>query len=68
MSMSLLQARSTNFYCIVPVPGTRDYVLLIDNYVIGIHSFLSMEEAEDFVIYNYNSLKEEANMQRKQIE
>jgi hypothetical protein len=64
MSMSLLLARSTNFYSIVPI-GNGSYVLLIDNLVIGIHSFHSIEEAEDYVIYNYNSLKEEAKMQRK---
>jgi len=60
------QAKFTDFYGIVPVPGTGDYVLLIDNIPVGVHSFPGLDEAEEYVLYNYNSLKGEAEKMKEQ--
>ena len=55
--MKSLQARSTDFYSIVPLPDNR-YVILIDNTVVGIYVFASMDEAEDYVIHTYEDLRQ----------
>ncbi len=65
--MSLSRAKLTEFYGIVPVPGTDNYVLLIGDIPVGVHSFPGMNEAEDFVLYNYYSLKEEAEKMKEHI-
>ena len=56
--MKSLRARSTDFYSIVPLPGNK-YVILIDNTVVGIYVFASMDDAEDYVLEYYEDLKRE---------
>ena len=56
--MQLLQARRTDFYSIVPLPDNK-YVILIDNTVVGIYVFASMDDAEDYVLEYYEDLRQE---------
>lgn len=58
-STSSLQAKITDFYSVIPIPENK-YVLLIEDTVIGVYKFSGIEEAEDYLIYNYYKLKEEA--------
>ena len=56
--MKSLRARSTDFYSIVPLPDNK-YVILIDNTVVGIYVFASMDDAEDYVLEYYEDLRQE---------
>lgn len=49
----------TDFYSVIPIPENK-YVLLIEDTVIGVYEFPGIEEAEEYLIYNYYRLKEEA--------
>lgn len=50
------QARATDFYSIVPLPGGF-YVLVVDGTVAECPRFRSMDEAEDYVVNCYEDLK-----------
>lgn len=53
ISQQILQ---TDFYIIIPLPYNM-YTFVIDNSVVGIYKFSSLESAEDFLIQNYYKLK-----------
>ena len=55
MSTHRLQVKRTDFYEIIPYLG--DYIIVIGDIVIGAYTFSSLEEAEDYVLFNYESLK-----------
>ena len=55
MSTHRLQVKRTDFYEIIPLSG--DYIIVIGDTVIGAYTFSSIEEAEDYVLFNYESLK-----------
>ena len=44
----------TDFYEIIPLSG--DYIIVIGDTVAGVYTFSSIEEAEDYVIWNYEEL------------
>ena len=50
-----LKVLRTDFYEIIPLSG--DYIIVIGDTVAGAYSFSSMEEAEDYVIFNYENLR-----------
>lgn len=56
--MKSLQARSTDFYSIVPLPDNK-YVILVDNTVVGVYVFASMDDAEDYVLEYYEDFRQE---------
>ena len=47
----------TDFYEIIPLPDS--YVIVIGDVVVGAYTFSSLEEAEDYVIWNYEKLVKE---------
>ena len=54
--MKKSRVKRTDFYEIIPPPDS--YVIVIGDVVVGTYTFSSMEEAEDYVIFNYERLKE----------
>ena len=52
--MKKSRVKRTDFYEIIPLSG--DYIIVIGDTVAGAYSFSSMEEAEDYVIFNYERL------------
>ena len=54
MSTHRLQVKRTDFYEIIPYLG--DYIIVIGDTVIGAYTFSSLEEAEDYVLWNYKEL------------
>ena len=44
----------TDFYTIVPYSDF--YIIIIGDVVVGAYTFSSLEEAEEFVFYNYEEL------------
>lgn len=54
--MKKSRVKRTDFYEIIPLPDS--YVIVIGDVVVGTYTFSSMEEAEDYVIWNYERLKE----------
>lgn len=50
--MNSSQVRRTDFYEIIPLPEGR-YVILINDIVVAVYSFNSIDDAEDYVIENY---------------
>ena len=54
MSTHRLQVKRTDFYEIIPYLG--DYIIVIGDTVAGAYTFSSMEEAEDYVLFNYEEL------------
>ena len=54
MSTHRLQVKRTDFYEIIPYLG--DYIIVIGDTVAGAYTFSSIEEAEDYVIWNYEEL------------
>ena len=54
-SLHSLKVLRTDFYEIIPYRG--DYIIVIGDTVAGAYSFSSMEEAEDYVIWNYENLR-----------
>ena len=53
--MKKLRVKRTDFYEIIPLPDS--YVIVIGDVVVGDYTFSSMEEAEDYVIFNYENLR-----------
>ena len=53
-SLHSLKVLRTDFYEIIPLSG--DYIIVIGDTVAGAYTFSSMEEAEDYVIWNYKEL------------
>ena len=53
--MKKSRVKRTDFYEIIPYLG--DYIIVIGDTVAGAYSFSSMEEAEDYVIWNYENLR-----------
>ena len=53
--MKSSQARSTDFYSIVPLPGGF-YALVVDGMVAECPRFRSMDEAEGYVVRCYKDL------------
>ena len=53
--MKKSRVKRTDFYEIIPYRG--DYIIVIGDTVAGAYSFSSMEEAEDYVIWNYENLR-----------
>ena len=53
--MKKSRVKRTDFYEIIPLSG--DYIIVIGDTVAGAYSFSSMEEAEDYVIWNYENLR-----------
>lgn len=54
--MKKLRVKRTDFYEIIPLPDS--YVIVIGDVVVGAYTFSSIEKAEDYVIWNYERLKE----------
>ena len=54
MSTRASRVKRTDFYEIIPLSG--DYIIVIGDTVIGAYTFSSLEEAEDYVIFNYEEL------------
>lgn len=54
--MNSSQARSTDFYTIVPLPGGF-YAIVVDNTMAECPRFRSIDEAEDYVVNCYGDLK-----------
>ena len=54
MSTHRLRVKRTDFYEIIPLPDS--YVIVIGDVVVGAYTFSSLEEAEDYVIFNYEEL------------
>ena len=54
-SLQHLRILRTDFYEIIPLPDS--YVIVIGDVVVGAYTFSSLEEAEDYVLFNYESLK-----------
>ena len=54
-SLHNLKVLRTDFYEIIPLSG--DYIIVIGDTVAGAYTFSSMEEAEDYVIFNYENLR-----------
>ena len=52
--MKKSRVKRTDFYEIIPHLG--GYIIVIGDTVAGAYSFSSMEEAEDYVIFNYERL------------
>ena len=52
--MKKSRVKRTDFYEIIPYLG--DYIIVIGDTVIGDYTFSSLEEAEDYVIWNYEEL------------
>lgn len=50
--MNSSQVRRTDFYEIIPLPEGQ-YVILINDIVVAVYSFNSIDDAEDYVIENY---------------
>lgn len=55
MSTHRLLVKRTDFYEIIPLPDS--YIIVIGDVVVGVYTFSSLEEAEDYVLFNYESLK-----------
>lgn len=53
--MNSSQARSTDFYTIVPLPGGF-YAIVVDGTVAECPRFRSIDEAEDYVVNCYGNL------------
>ena len=53
-SLHSLKVLRTDFYEIIPLSG--DYIIVIGDTVAGVYTFSSIEEAEDYVIWNYEEL------------
>ena len=53
--MKKSRVKRTDFYEIIPHLG--GYIIVIGDTVAGAYSFSSMEEAEDYVIWNYENLR-----------
>ena len=53
--MKKSRVKRTDFYEIIPYLG--DYIIVIGDTVAGAYTFSSMEEAEDYVLWNYEELK-----------
>ena len=56
-SLQHLRILRTDFYEMIPYLG--DYIIVIGDTVIGAYTFSSLEEAEDYVIWNYEELVKE---------
>ena len=54
MNTSSLRVKRTDFYEIIPHLG--DYIIIIGDTVAGAYTFSSLEEAEDYAIWNYEEL------------
>ena len=54
-SLHSLKVLRTDFYEIIPYLG--DYIIVIGDTVAGAYTFSSLEEAEDYVIFNYENLR-----------
>ena len=54
-SLHSLKVLRTDFYEIIPLPDS--YVIVIGDVVVGANTFSSIEEAEDYVIWNYENLR-----------
>lgn len=54
-SLHSLKVLRTDFYEIIPLSG--DYIIVIGDTVAGAYTFSSLEEAEDYVIWNYENLR-----------
>ena len=52
--MKKSRVKRTDFYEIIPYLG--DYIIVIGDTVAGAYTFSSIEEAEDYVIFNYEEL------------
>lgn len=50
--MNSSQVRRTDFYEIIPLPEGQ-YVILINDIVVAVYFFNSIDDAEDYVIENY---------------
>ncbi len=57
MSTHRLLVKRTDFYTIVPYSDS--YIIIIGDVVVGAYTFSSLEEAEDYVIFNYENLVKE---------
>ena len=54
MNTSSSRVKRTDFYEIISHLG--DYIIIIGDTVAGAYTFSSMEEAEEYVIWNYEEL------------
>ncbi len=53
-SLQHLKVLRSDFYEIIPLPDS--YIIIIGDVVVGAYTFSSLEEAEDYVIWNYEEL------------